>query len=78
MDFISTYAPKEMTSLLMGFWFLASFFGNYLSGWLGSFYPYMPHRAFFSTMAAVALGAGGVMFLLGNLAMRFLKRDAPK
>jgi len=78
LDFISTYAPKEMTSLLMGFWFLASFFGNYLSGWLGSFYPYMPHRAFFSTMAAVALGAGGVMFLLGNLAMRFLKRDAPK
>ena len=77
LDFISTYSPKEMTSLLMGVWFLSSFFGNYLSGWLGSYYPYMPHQAFFLIMAFVALGAGGVMFLLGNFAMRYLKRETP-
>ena len=49
----------------MGVWLAASFTGNFLQGYLGSFWSSMDKSAFFVMIAAVAFAAG-VMFLLFN------------
>ena len=72
LTFVSAESPPSMTSLLMGCWFLSSFFGNYTAGWLGSFYPYLSHRGFFFMLTLIAGTAGVVMFVVGRLAVRML------
>jgi POT family proton-dependent oligopeptide transporter len=44
--------------MMMGVWFLSSFFGNYLSGYLGTFWEKMPKEQFFLLMFALSFGAG--------------------
>jgi|SRR5208337_620994 len=48
----------------VGLWFLSSFFGNYFSGLLGTFWELMPHEAFF--LMLVGLGGGVAIRLLGR------------
>ena len=43
--------------MLMGVWYLANFAGNYLSGYLGTFWEKMPRQEFF-LMLTVLLQAG--------------------
>ncbi len=50
----------------MGLWFLSSFFGNYLSGFLGTFWARMPHEAFFLMLVGLGLGGGFAIRLLGR------------
>jgi len=58
LSLVSKIAPLRMVSMLMGVWYLSNFFGNYLTGWLGSFYEKMPHTSFFALMTAIGVGAG--------------------
>jgi len=51
---VSKIAPPRLVSMLMGMWFLSSFFGNYLSGYIGGFYEQMPRDSFFLLLAAMA------------------------
>jgi POT family proton-dependent oligopeptide transporter len=50
----------------MALWFLSSFFGNYLSGFLGTFWERMPHEAFFLMLVRLGLGGGFAIWLLGR------------
>ena len=50
--------------MIMGAWFLANFAGNYLSGYLGSFYEKMPHSSFFLAMSLIGVVAGAILFAL--------------
>lgn len=50
----------------MGIWFLSSFFGNYLSGFLGAFWEHMSREAFFLMLTSLGLGAGIAIWVLGN------------
>ena len=52
--------------MLMGVWFLSSFFGNYLTGYLGTFYEKMSRDSFFFLLGALAVGAGVAMFALSR------------
>jgi len=52
--------------MLMGVWFLANFAGNYLSGYVGTFYEKMPRESFFWLLLAMGAGAGLVMFLISR------------
>lgn len=68
LSFVTKVAPKYLMSMMMGMWFLSSFAGNYLSGYLGSFYSTMTPNAFFM-MFAVLGGAVGLFFLLAEKKM---------
>ena len=66
LSFVTKVAPLRMVSMLMGVWYLSSFFGNYLSGYLGTYYEKMAHVAFFWMLAGIAVAAGLVLFLLNR------------
>jgi POT family proton-dependent oligopeptide transporter len=50
--------------MMMGVWFLSSFFGNYLSGYLGSFWEKMPKENFFLLMFALSFATSLAFFAL--------------
>jgi proton-dependent oligopeptide transporter, POT family len=58
LSLVTKIAPARMVSLMMGVWFLSSFFGNYLSGYLGTFWEKMPRENFFLLMFALSFAAG--------------------
>ena len=66
LSFVTKVSPARIVSMMMGMWFLASFIGNYMSGYLGSFYETMTHQAFFAMLTAIGLVAGLVLYLMGR------------
>jgi POT family proton-dependent oligopeptide transporter len=60
---VSKVAPVRMVSMFMGVWFASNFFGNYLSGYIGSYYDRMSNQSYFAIMVAMSLLAV-VMFIL--------------
>ena len=46
---------------VLGFWLGASFVGNFLAGWLGSFWSSMDKSMFFIMIAGIAMIAGAVI-----------------
>jgi POT family proton-dependent oligopeptide transporter len=59
---VSQVAPPHLVSMLMGMWFLSNFMGNYLTGYLGTFYETMPRTSFFIMLGALGLAAGAAIF----------------
>ena len=76
LSLVNRLAPRQIASLLMGVWFLTSFFGNFLAGYLGTFWETMPKQDFFILMAEIAAGAGVVIMLLYPILKPMLK-EAP-
>jgi POT family proton-dependent oligopeptide transporter len=64
LSLVAKLAPARMASMLMGAWFLASFGGNYLSGFLGTFWGKMPKEDFFLLMAVIVSVAGVGIFAI--------------
>jgi proton-dependent oligopeptide transporter, POT family len=58
---VSKVAPVRMVSMLMGLWLATSFTGNFIAGWLGSFWSGMDKTAFFLMIAGIAVTAGAVI-----------------
>ena len=68
-----------MVSRMMGVWYLANFIGNYMTGYLGTFYETMPKAQFFTLMTSIAVGGGVVLFLLGRPIDKIVsKHDRPE
>jgi POT family proton-dependent oligopeptide transporter len=61
LSLVSKVAPARLVSMLMGLWFLTSFAGNFIAGWLGSFWTGMDKTMFFVMIAGVASFAGAVI-----------------
>lgn len=61
LSLVTKVSPKRIVSMMMGMWFLSSFIGNYLSGYLGTFYETMSKTSFFGLMAVLAVIAGLAM-----------------
>jgi POT family proton-dependent oligopeptide transporter len=61
LSLVSKVSPGRAVSMMMGVWFLTSFFGNLIGGWLGSFWSLMDKSAFFVMIAGVAALAGLVI-----------------
>jgi proton-dependent oligopeptide transporter, POT family len=59
-------APARIVGLMMGVWFLASSVGNYIGGRLASVYETWPLPSLFGAVAAFAIGAGVIMWLLSR------------
>jgi len=61
LSLVSKAAPARMVSMMMGVWLGTSFIGNFIGGWLGSFWSGMNKMHFFLMIAAVAGFAGLVI-----------------
>ena len=48
LSLVTKAAPARIVSMMMGIWFLSSFFGNYFSGFLGTFWELMEHESYSS------------------------------
>ncbi|MEQ1947306.1 MAG: peptide MFS transporter [Bryobacteraceae bacterium] len=59
---VSQVAPPHLVSVLMGMWFLSNFMGNYLTGYLGTFYETMPRASFFIMLGALGLASAAAIF----------------
>jgi POT family proton-dependent oligopeptide transporter len=72
LSLVSKVAPAKILSLMMGVWLATSFTGNFVAGYIGSFWAGMDKAGFFLMVAAIAAAAGLVIaafnpFLRGML-----------
>jgi POT family proton-dependent oligopeptide transporter len=63
LSLVARIAPPQILSMMMGVWFITSFVGNSASGYIGGFYDVLSKPNFFLLTAAIAAGAGVVMWL---------------
>jgi POT family proton-dependent oligopeptide transporter len=66
LSLVTKVAPARLVSMLMGMWFLSSFFGNFLSGYLGTYYEKMSRPSFFLSLAGLGILAGLAIFALSK------------
>jgi proton-dependent oligopeptide transporter, POT family len=64
LSLVTKIAPGRIVSMMMGVWFLSSFFGNYLSGYLATFAHKMSSATFFLMLGGIALATGALMVAL--------------
>lgn len=64
MSLVVQVSPKRIVGMMMGFWFMSSFFGNYLTGYLGTFYDVMPKDQFFFMLFGLGVAAGIAFFIV--------------
>ena len=62
LSLVSKVSPARMVSMMMGMWFLSSFVGNYLSGFIGGYYELMSKQAFFMLLTGLGVGAALIFF----------------
>ncbi len=74
LSLVSKVAPARMVSMLMGVWLATSFVGNFLAGWLGSFWSSMDKAEFFLMIAGVVAFAG-LVILAFNRPLKAALRD---
>lgn len=63
LSLVTKIAPKPILSMMMGVWFLSSFFGNYMTGYLGTFYSKMSGQNFFMMLFAMGMVTGLLFFI---------------
>src|SRR6476661_5702089 len=74
LSLVSKVAPARMVSMLMGVWLATSFAGNFIAGWLGSFWSRMDKPMFFLMIAGIAMAAG-LVILAFERPLRSVIRD---
>ena len=61
LSLVTKVAPARAVSMMMGVWLATSFTGNFLAGYLGSFWSSMDKGSFFTMIAVIAALAGLVI-----------------
>jgi POT family proton-dependent oligopeptide transporter len=64
LSLVTKIAPASLLSMMMGIWLATSFAGNFLAGYLGSFWSSMGKVEFFFMLAAISGAAGAAIVLL--------------
>jgi POT family proton-dependent oligopeptide transporter len=73
LSLVSKLAPARMISTLMGLWLATSFTGNFIAGWLGSFWSTMDKTMFFLMIAGIAMIAGAVILAFDRPLSRIIR-----
>jgi POT family proton-dependent oligopeptide transporter len=73
LSLVSKLAPARMISMLMGLWLATSFTGNFIAGWLGSFWSTMDKTMFFLMIAGIAMIAGAVILAFDRPLSRIIR-----
>jgi POT family proton-dependent oligopeptide transporter len=60
---VARVAPAKILSMMMGLWFITSFTGNLLEGYIGSYFSQMDKTHFFLLCSAIGAAAGVVTWL---------------
>jgi POT family proton-dependent oligopeptide transporter len=60
---VARVAPPQILSAMMGLWFITSFTGNMLQGYIGTYFSVMTKEHFFEMCAVIAFAAGVVTWL---------------
>lgn len=60
---VARVAPAKILSMMMGMWFITSFTGNLLQGYIGTYFSVMNKESFFLMCAAIGAGAGVLTWL---------------
>jgi len=76
LSLVSKVAPKRLVSAMMGMWFLSSFFGNYLSGFIGGYYELMTKDQFFALLTGIGVGASLIFFAANKPLRKALSADS--
>jgi proton-dependent oligopeptide transporter, POT family len=76
LSLVTKVAPPQLVSMMMGMWYMSNFFGNYLTGYLGTFYEKMSRDSFFLLLGSLAVGAGLAMFALNKPLQKAVGKDA--
>src|SRR5207245_9882653 len=61
LSLVTKVSPARIVSMMMGIWLASSFAGNFIAGWLGSFWSSMDKMMFFLMIAGIALIASAVI-----------------
>jgi proton-dependent oligopeptide transporter, POT family len=69
LSLVARVAPPQVLSMMMGFWFITSFVGNTLAGYMGSFWDRLDKPTFF-LMVGVLPAIGGVVIWLFDRPLR--------
>ncbi len=70
-------APKRVSSLMMGVWFLGASVGNFIAGSIAGFYDTLELPSFMGLVAAIAIIAGiGFFFLAGPMKRMMARSEA--
>ena len=62
LSLVTKVAPARILSMMMGVWLATSFVGNFLAGYIGSFWSRMDKPEFFLVVAAIAALASAAIF----------------
>jgi POT family proton-dependent oligopeptide transporter len=74
LSLVTKIAPASLLSLMMGIWLATSFVGNFLAGYLGSFWSSMGKIEFFLMLAIISATACAAIVLL-SYPLRSVLRD---
>lgn len=61
LSLVTKVAPGRVVSMMMGMWFISSFLGNYLQGYLGTYWTKMPKSTFFFMLTGLSFVAAASM-----------------
>jgi proton-dependent oligopeptide transporter, POT family len=62
LSLVTKVSPARIVSMMMGMWFLSSFFGNTLSGYIGTLYTTLSKDSFFLVLTVLGVVAGLAMW----------------
>lgn len=74
LSLVSKLAPRKFVSVLMGTWFLTSFFGNLLAGYWGGKYGSISSTILFLTLAGISLVSAVLLACILPRLKRYLGR----
>ncbi|MDP2308334.1 MAG: peptide MFS transporter [Pseudomonadota bacterium] len=72
LSLVTKVSPIRIVSMMMGMWFLSSFFGGLLSGYLGVLYDQIPKESFFLLLTGLGLATGAAMWAFNKPLKRAL------
>src|SRR3954469_15775279 len=62
LSLVTKVSPVRIVSMMMGMWFVSSFLGNTLSGYIGIFYTRWSKESFFLMLTVLGVAAGASMW----------------
>lgn len=73
LSLVSKLAPIKFASLLMGTWFLSSFFGNLIAGLFAGFYDKLHHTLFFMLLTFISFIIAVILYFMSPTLKRWMK-----
>ncbi len=73
LSWVTKVAPRQFLSMLMGVWLATSFTGNFLAGYLGTYWSSMGKESFFLMLAIISAAAGLTITLMRQPLREVLK-----